>query len=71
MTDLVGDHVGLRELAGLAAGTAAELSLQIVEERGVEIDALIVRAIERAHGRPREGRNAPARRRVNKRSRGG
>src|SRR6266581_1502133 len=50
MPDLVGNHVGLRELAGLAVVAAAEPALQVAEERGVEIDAPIVRAIERPHG---------------------
>jgi hypothetical protein len=55
MADLVGNHVGLGELAGVAVRTAAELVLQIVEERGIEVDALIARAVERSHGRLREG----------------
>src|SRR5262249_30347969 len=50
MTNFVGDHVGLGELASFVARTGAELVLQIVEERGVEIDARVARAIERAHG---------------------
>ena len=39
MADLVRDHIGLRELAGLA-GAAAEAPLRSLEERGVEIDSL-------------------------------
>src|SRR5580700_6875564 len=50
MADLVGDHVGLRELTSLAVGAPAELVLQIVKEGSVEIDALIVRAVEGPHG---------------------
>ena len=71
MADLVGDHIGFRELAGIAARAGAELVLQIVEERRVEIDALIARAIERPHRRLREAATALARRRENSRSFGG
>src|SRR5262249_26183212 len=49
VTDLVGDHVGLRELACLAAA-AAEAVLQVAEERRVEIDALVAGTVERPHG---------------------
>ena len=51
MADLVGDHIGLREPARRAVRAGAELALHIVEERGVEIDALIARAVERPHRR--------------------
>src|SRR5262249_51038947 len=55
MADLMGDHVGLRELAGLAAGvTGAEASLEILKERRVEINLAVVRAVERAHRGLRE-----------------
>src|SRR5947199_1553696 len=50
VTDLVGDHVSLGELASLAVVAAAEPALQISEESRVEIDPLIVRTIERPHG---------------------
>ena len=51
MADLVRDHVGLRELARLAADVAAaESGRDLIEERGVEIDLLVGRAIERPHG---------------------
>src|ERR1051325_3215545 len=50
MTYLMGDHVGLRELAGLVVVAAVEPALQVAEERRVEIDPLVVRAIERPHG---------------------
>src|SRR5262249_21460533 len=51
MADLVRDDVGLHELAGAAAGIAAmEARLDLAEERGIEIDLLVVRAIERTHG---------------------
>src|SRR5262249_52542932 len=51
MTDLVRDHVGLRELAAFASNIAAtETPLEILKECGVEIDLLIVRAVERTHG---------------------
>jgi ATP/maltotriose-dependent transcriptional regulator MalT len=50
VTDLVRDHIGLRELAGLAADiAAAKPRLDILEERRVEIDLLVSRTIERAH----------------------
>ena len=45
VSDLVRDHIGLRELAGLAAEVA---------ERGVEINRLVDRAIERPHGALRD-----------------
>jgi len=46
----MGDHVGLRELAGLAAGvTGAEAPLEVLKERGVEINLAVVRAVERPH----------------------
>ena len=61
MADLVRNHVGLGKLAGVAVRAAAELVLQIVEERGIEIDALIARTVERPHGRLREGATASAR----------
>src|SRR5262249_28421036 len=49
------DHVGLRELTGLAAGVAgAEASLEILKERGVEINLAVVRAVERPHRGLRE-----------------
>src|SRR5262249_37500954 len=37
-----------------AAGAGAEFALQLTEERGVEIDALVVRTIERSRRRLRE-----------------
>ena len=52
--DLVRDHVGFGELAGIVVVTAAEFSLQVLKKRGVQIDALIGRAVERAHGRARQ-----------------
>src|SRR5262245_1281247 len=51
MTDLVRDHVGLRELAALAPDlAAAETPLEILKERGVEIDLMVDRTVERPHG---------------------
>jgi hypothetical protein len=51
MADLMGDHVSLRELAGLAADVAgSEPSLEILEERGVEVNLAIVRTVEWPHG---------------------
>src|SRR6516164_3031435 len=55
MADFVGDHIGFGELAGFAVRAAAKLILQIVEERGVEINALIARAIKWTHRRSRKG----------------
>src|SRR5262245_40475153 len=50
VADLVCDHVGLRELAGFAADVAAaEARRDLIEERGVEIDLLVHRTIERPH----------------------
>src|SRR6266436_760846 len=49
MADLVGDHIGLRELAGLALA-ATETGLDFAEERGIEVDLLILGTVERAHG---------------------
>jgi hypothetical protein len=49
MTDFMGDHIGLRELARLAAGVArAESTFQVLEERGVEVNLAIVWAVEGA-----------------------
>ena len=51
MADLVGDHIGLRELAGLATRVApVESALKVPKERRIEIDLAIERAVERAHG---------------------
>src|SRR5215471_4284003 len=51
MTDLVRDHVGLGELAAFASNiAAAEASLEILKECGVEIDLPIVWTIERTRG---------------------
>src|SRR5262249_4596102 len=51
VADLVRDHVGLREPAGLAADVAtAKARRNLIEEGGIEVDLLIGRAIERAHG---------------------
>ena len=46
MADLVGDNIGLRELAG-----RLEAARQLVEEAEVEIDPLVGRTIERPHRR--------------------
>src|SRR5580698_951504 len=53
MADFVGDDIGLGELARLAVAAGAELGLHIVEERGVEINARVARAVERPHRRLR------------------
>ena len=44
--DLVRDDVGLREIAG-----RAEAPLELVEEREVDVDALVGRAVEGSHRR--------------------
>src|SRR5262249_32778576 len=50
VSDVVRDQIGLRELAGLAADVAAaEAGLDLPEERGVEVDFLVRRTIERPH----------------------
>ena len=46
----MGDHVGLGELATFASDVAtAEAPLDVVKERGVEVDLLIERTVERSH----------------------
>src|SRR5262245_61969305 len=51
MADLVRDHVGLRKLASPAAdGADAKTRGELIEERGVEVDLLIGRAVERSDG---------------------
>src|SRR5262245_41282529 len=57
MTDLVGDHISFGEFAGFA-GAATEALLDVTEERGIEINASIVRAVERTHRRLREAATA-------------
>src|SRR4051812_43116518 len=55
MSDFVRDHIGLRELAALAADlAAAETPLEVLEERGVEIDLAVVGTVERTHRGLRE-----------------
>src|SRR5262249_49135846 len=50
VADLVRNHVGLGELAALAPDVAAaETPLEILKERGIEIDLPIVRAVEGTH----------------------
>src|SRR5262245_2114582 len=58
MADLVRDYVSLGKLAGLAAASLKPL-LQLLEERGVQIDPPIERAVERAHGRLRRAALRP------------
>src|SRR6516225_6526610 len=55
MADFVRNDIGFGELAGLTVRAAAKLILQIVEERSIEINALIARAIKWPHGRSRKG----------------
>src|SRR4051794_33053249 len=51
MPDLVGNHVGFRELARLAAGVAgAKAPFQVLEEGRIEINLAIVRTVEWPHG---------------------
>src|SRR5262249_4913625 len=55
MTDLVRDHIGLRELASLAADVAtAEAGGDLIEEGGIEINLVVGRAVERPHGALRD-----------------
>src|SRR6185369_15656725 len=49
MTDFMRDHVGLGEFACFSAA-AAEARLDVAEERGIEINAPVVRTVERSHG---------------------
>jgi hypothetical protein len=53
VADLVRDHIGFREIAGLTAA-AVKARFDLAEERGIEINALVARAIEWSHRRPRE-----------------
>ena len=42
------NHIGLRELAGLAADVASgEAPLKVLKEACIEVDLLVVRTIER------------------------
>src|SRR5262245_54564008 len=51
VADLVRNHVGLGELAALASDiAAAETPLEILKERGIQIDLPINGTIERTHG---------------------
>ena len=55
MPDLVGDYVGLRELARLAPDvTTTKAALKILEEACIEIHLLIDGAVERTHRRAGE-----------------
>ena len=50
VADLVGNHIRLGKLAGLAADIAgAEAPLEVLKEACVEIDLLVDRAIKRTH----------------------
>jgi hypothetical protein len=60
MPDLVRNHIGLGELARLAADIAsAEASLEILKETCVEVNFLIKGAIERTHSRLRKPATRP------------
>src|SRR5262249_38745404 len=51
MADLMSDHVGLRELARLAAGVASiKASFHFLEERGVQINHAVIWTVEWPHG---------------------
>src|SRR5215471_7248815 len=54
MSDLMRDDVGFRKSARARVRAGAEFALHILEESGVEIYALIARAVKRAHGRAGE-----------------
>ena len=50
VADLVSNHIGLRELAGLAPDVAsAEAPLKVLKEACIEVDLLVIRTIERTH----------------------
>src|ERR1019366_5520612 len=69
VTDLMRDHIGLREFAGVALATV-KARLDLTKKRRVEIDAPVGRTIKRPHRRLREAAAAllePE----NSRSRGG
>src|SRR4029077_9446511 len=54
MSDFMSNYVSLRKRAGALAGRAGiESVAHLVEELGIEIDLLVVRAVERPHGRLR------------------
>src|SRR5450759_5135527 len=53
VTDLVRDHIGLREFAGVA-GATVKARLDLTKKRRVEIDAAVGRTIKRPHRRLRE-----------------
>ena len=57
MPDLVRNHISFGELAGLAAATT-EAFAHVTEERGIEINAPVVRTIERPHCRLRQSATA-------------
>src|SRR4029079_5153603 len=56
MLDFVRDHVGLREVSG-----RAEALLQVAVEAQVDVDAVVIRAVERPDGRLREAASRPYR----------
>ena len=50
VADLVSNHIGLRELAGLAADVATtEAPLKVLKEACIEVDLSVVRTIEGTH----------------------
>src|SRR5664279_5108312 len=53
VADLVRDHIGLREFAGVA-GATVKARFDLTKKRRVEIDAAVARAVERPHRRLRE-----------------
>src|SRR5260370_8354934 len=55
MSGFMGNHIGFRKPAGTRVGAGAEFALHVFEERSIEVNALIARAIKRAHGRAGEG----------------
>src|SRR5215472_8314981 len=55
MADFVCNDIGFREFAGVAVRAAAEFVLQVIEKRGIEVNALIARAIKWPHSRPGKG----------------
>ena len=53
MADFVRDHIGFGKAARLVARAGVEFVLHVPEERHVQVDILILRAIERPHRRLR------------------
>src|ERR1700747_1138248 len=51
MTHLMGNDVGFRKLTSLVVVTPVKAMLEVAEERGVEVNLLIIRTVEGSHRR--------------------